>query len=533
MSSSSGGDTRSGKSDAPTKVKTPKISSRGPDSGFTTVISKKNARKSNNSKSDPPSPEFQQIVENKPVLIASTSAFNYDNCLSTFDSPLDMDTDNINEPSKLNFVVSQNNFTSTNISINTDSISSNTTNNALQNNIHAFPSDYHGSISILVECNHVDKNLGRWHPVKAAKLFSTNYTGITFIKPAGFKKIKITFDSITNANACLKSGSLSDYGFSASIPTNLLYSFGVIKLDNDISECDFREGVRSPFPIVGFRRISVNKDGVITPTRIVELKFLSPKLPQHISMFNMLFDVNPSVRSPVQCNRFLRFGHTQKFCRSEPRCSHCGNAKHSIAECPIAQSTAPSCLYCKLQHVATDRSCQEWIAQKEIKKIMASENISYQDALIFKKNNCYTSVFKYSDKVNSQPPISNYMTANFTPQSEDFPNFPINDNHHFFNSKKPKSKARSVSPPRIVSSLPPPSKYSSPNDSYLKQCTEQGQYFGNKCNDLSWVHTLSNILADALINSPTLSSPFSPSALQSLIESSLHSLLFVPSSSDK
>lgn len=49
-------------------------------------------------------------------------------------------------------------------------------------------------------------------------------------------------------------------------------------------------------------------------------------------------------------------------------------------------------------------SCQEWLAQSEIKKIMACENISYQDALVFKKNKYYTSVFNYSDIVNIQPP---------------------------------------------------------------------------------------------------------------------------------
>lgn len=147
----------------------------------------------------------------------------------------------------------------------------------------------------------------------------------------------------------------------------MLYSYGVIKIDTDISECDFREGVRSPFPIESFRRITINKDGINTITRIVELKFASPKLPESISVFNMLFEVNPSVQSPVQCNRCLRFGYTQKFCRSEARCSHCGGSKHSIVDCPTVQATEPSCLHCKLPHVATDRSCQEWLAQKEIK----------------------------------------------------------------------------------------------------------------------------------------------------------------------
>lgn len=59
---------------------------------------------------------------------------------------------------------------------------------------------------------------------------------------------------------------------------------------------------------------------------------------------------------------------------------------------------------------------------------MATENISYRDAVEFKKNKCYTSAFKYSDIVNSQPPNSNISNP-VTPLYEE--NFPIlNENHH-------------------------------------------------------------------------------------------------------
>lgn len=40
--------------------------------------------------------------------------------------------------------------------------------------------------------------------------------------------------------------------------------------------------------------------------------------------------------------------------------------------------------------------------EKRIKKIMATENISYRDVLDFKKNNHYSSAFKYLDLVNRQ-----------------------------------------------------------------------------------------------------------------------------------
>lgn len=253
---------------------------------------------------------------------------------------------------------------------------SNVIKNPLRHNLQSFPSDYIGPIFILVKSTDTEKNLGKWHPVGAAKFFSNSFKSITNIKPTGFKKVKITFDSIENGNFCLNSVLLTEYGFSASIPSNLIYSFGVIKLDTDFSEADFNDGLSSPFPIENFRRITVNKDGNITPTRLVELKFISPRLPQHITVFNMIFEVSPSVRSPVQCYRCLRFSHTQKCCRSDARCSHCGGVKHSIVDCPNVSATDPSCLFCHLPHLATDRSCHEWSVQKEIKKIMAIENIS-------------------------------------------------------------------------------------------------------------------------------------------------------------
>jgi hypothetical protein len=97
-------------------------------------------------------------------------------------------------------------------------------------------------------------------------------------------------------------------------------------------------------------------------------------------IFNITLEVNPSIRSPVRNDQYLRFGQTQKYCRSDPRCNHCDVIKNSIGDCPNVSSTDPSYRFHKLLHVASECSCQEWIDQNKIKKIMANENISYQDA---------------------------------------------------------------------------------------------------------------------------------------------------------
>ena len=76
--------------------------------------------------------------------------------------------------------------------------------------------------------------------------------------------------------------------------------------------------------------------------------------------------------------------------------------------------------------------------QKEIKKIMATENVSYKDALTLKKNNCITSAYTFPDIVNSQPPIPEIFKPNTDPHDVNFPS--LNESHHYFNSAKPKHK---------------------------------------------------------------------------------------------
>jgi len=85
---------------------------------------------------------------------------------------------------------------------------------------------------------------------------------------------------------------------------------------------------------------------------------------------------------------------------------YCGENKHSIDQCPTVQATDPRCLFCHLPHFATDRKCQEWDFQRDIKKIMATENISFNEAINFKKQNQVTSAFSYSNIVNKQTMVT-------------------------------------------------------------------------------------------------------------------------------
>jgi hypothetical protein len=187
--------------------------------------------------------------------------------------------------------------------------------------------------------------------------------------------------------------------YSATIPSSLIFSLCVIRLDLCVSDEDSREGLKCCYEVVEFRRINIKRDNILVPIKLVEIKFLSPKLPDNLSIFKVIH-VSPSIRSPVQCMRCLRFGHTQKFCRSKQRCSHCGVFNHGIETCEKRLTTSPQCINCKLDHIASNRSCSEWSTQREIKKIMAVDNKSYAEAAQIKRSGLVYKSKSYADVSN-------------------------------------------------------------------------------------------------------------------------------------
>jgi len=158
-----------------------------------------------------------------------------------------------------------------------------------------------------------------------------------------------------------------------------------------------------------------------------------------------------------------------------------------MESCSVINATDPVCLFSKFPHLATDHHCCEWLTQREIKKIMITENTSYKDALDFKKNNRYTSTFKFSDEVQNQPPITEILKTNTPLHDENLP--VLSQNHHFFNSEKPKRETHHLPNNNQIFTHTEPF-FSSPNGSYLNQASNQQPSTGINSNDISWIHIL-------------------------------------------
>jgi len=183
MPSSSGGTNRAGQNQISNKLKNQQVKNTAVP-GFQVVG--KNGEPIKNT-SCPVSLSFQQIIDNSPTLDISSSAFNYSSlstqtAITPGSTAIDMDVI-VNDRS--------NEFDtgSTSSSLNATSIQSTfPTNNDMSNtNKHInllqklFAPDYIGPITILVESTDANINLGNWHPIKAAKFFSNNFSGILIL----------------------------------------------------------------------------------------------------------------------------------------------------------------------------------------------------------------------------------------------------------------------------------------------------------------------------------------------------------------
>ncbi|KAL4119464.1 hypothetical protein QTP88_012271 [Uroleucon formosanum] len=535
------------------KIKTSLASSIHSDSKWDIVDSKKSSKSNiNNNKVNKSalSPNLQHIIDNHPTLNFNDSVFTYDKASTS--NPITPDSDTLMSDPPDNNTIGIDNVIPHEISQpvsvipNTKSIShqidapDNTfSNRTSDQHLKHFEDHFEGSPIIIIESTDNRTTNGSWHPLKWAKFLCNNFFGINCIKPNGHGKVKVSFDSIFHANTCLDSPLLSVHNLSAYIPSTLIFSHGIIKLDTRFPEEEFREGLNCCVPVIEFKRISSNRDGIRTPTRIVELKFLSPKIPPNLSIFNMLFDVSPSIRSPLQCNNCLRFGHTSNFCRSSPRCSHCGDNKHSISTCPSVQATNPCCLFCQGSHLATDRSCREWDFQRDVKKIMATENLSFKDAFNFKKRNQVSSAFSFSNIVNKQPtvsppiipsspthqsssPSSRQTSLPHSLQLTSFPTLPSNNSHKLHKKPRYRSPFRAANYPNI----PAQNNFSLPNGSFLRYASNNtsNSETSPQNTDFTWINTLALKLSESLLNSPNLSA-HTATSLQNIIESSILSLL--------
>lgn len=293
--------------------------------------------------------------------------------------------------------------------INNDNVNDNNkTDNS--ENFRYLPSD---KAPYLVIIESLNSNIGNLNPLSIGKYLysSPDYQNINIktISRKGLKKVGIEFNSPLDANSFLDTNLFNKDDYRIFIPARMVTISGIVRdIGVDISESDiltFGKGLNPSCKVIRMRRFNrfITRDGekLKIPTTTCLLTFKGKELPKFFTLFNNIVDVQIYIPPVVQCNKCLRFGHIRANCRGKFRCYKCGDTHDDESVC----DSEPTCLYCGLDHYATDRSCKEYHRQKKIREIMAYYNLSFFEA----NKSCKKPV---SPVLADFPSLSNNLTHN-------------------------------------------------------------------------------------------------------------------------
>lgn len=247
-----------------------------------------------------------------------------------------------------------------------------------------------GPFIVYIESKNSNSNIGRFSHMKIAKdIFDLHLSDIKNIKNKGLNRIAVEFVSFKAANQFIKSKKLSDKGYEVFIPYNFVTCKALVReVDLDLSEDILKTFFVANAEILSIKRMNRKclKDNKIEyiPTGTCLFTFKGTFIPREVRYCGMGMRTAIYVSPVTQCFSCLRYGHTKKNCKGKERCFNCGQEKHMSeqekGEDQTLYTCETKCLFCKGDHRSTNKKCPEYQRQINIKKLMAFENLTYQDA---------------------------------------------------------------------------------------------------------------------------------------------------------
>lgn len=143
-----------------------------------------------------------------------------------------------------------------------------------------------------------------------------------------------------------------------------------------MSEETILEGLKSE-GVVSVKRVISRKSDQPKQTPLLILTFHSSQRPTNIYAGYVKYAVSAYIPNPLRCYNCQSFGHSSNSCRKEARCNKCGKTPHGETPC----DSPVYCLHCKSsEHICSSTQCPIWRNEKEICRIQATTNISFQQA---------------------------------------------------------------------------------------------------------------------------------------------------------
>lgn len=284
-----------------------------------------------------------------------------------------------------------------------------------------------GPYCVFIESKSTEgAGISRIHPMSIGKILNESspdiYNNILAINRTGRNRIKVETRLGIHANALVNSEILKSKNFVVYIPQFMLERKGVLRgIDTNLSDEDILRHAKTLYsetiPVVAVRRFKrkiLNKEtreNEYKPTGTVLITFRGQFLPNYICIHHVRCEVHKYIQSVLQCHNCFRYGHTTAQCKStSPRCIDCGE-KHTKNEC--TPGTLLKCIHCKGNHSSLAKDlCPEYVNQKKIKELMATQNLTYLESKNHLEGKSYSwAVLRQT--AESFPTLDHALNKNF------------------------------------------------------------------------------------------------------------------------
>ena len=119
------------------------------------------------------------------------------------------------------------------------------------------------------------------------------------------------------------------------------------------------------------------KDPLKSHVPLYLLTFLGTACPPTIRVASCQYKVDKFIPGYIKCTNCSKFGHSKKYCSSQPSCGKCSQKGHLTINCPADTLVCP---HCNGNHAAFSIDCRRARDENQINLIKHTKNISYFEA---------------------------------------------------------------------------------------------------------------------------------------------------------
>jgi len=217
----------------------------------------------------------------------------------------------------------------------------------------------------------------------ATKTMSISNNKIIRIKHIGYNKSEVYFKDVITANRYLD---LKDSDIEYYVPERAKRTKGVLtdwdrELPiHELYEAMTEEERKGIIQIDRLKKRTYNREkqeSMLFDTNNLIIVWEGNCRPDKISLCDgmMTLRVRPFVEVVRQCFNCYKFGHVKAGCKAKQRCIICGEEGiHGRCDKPVR------CANCGKEQKSTDRKCNIYQYNAELKRVMAENNISLKEA---------------------------------------------------------------------------------------------------------------------------------------------------------